>query len=58
MTEWVHNGVQAVKATDALLDTISAMIRRREMTIVQLRLFKLKHPELSEYWDALETLIR
>jgi hypothetical protein len=30
----------------------------REMTIVQLRLFKLKHPELSEYWDALETLIR
>jgi hypothetical protein len=46
------------KREDRLLDKIPELCRRREMTIVQLRLFKLKHPELSEYWDALETLIR
>lgn len=46
------------KATDALLDTISALVKKRDSTIRTLEGFKEAQPELSEVMDFIMVGLR
>lgn len=58
MPEWVRKDGQPLKLSDALLDHISELRRRRDLAIMQCELIAETYPDLRLVMDDLAELIR